>query len=214
MVDSYRHKGMRKHLVEELRKKGIKNEKVLKAINTIPRHFFLDNAFVEFAYSNKAFPIGAGQTISHPYTVAFQTELLEVEKGQKILEVGTGSGYQTAVLDCLGAKVYTIERQKELYDKTRLLMSKMKVKAKFYYGDGYKGNEVFKPYDRIIVTCGAPFIPEDLMKQLVVGGRMVIPVGNMDKQIMTVIVRNSEMNFTKKEYGDFKFVPMLENKSK
>lgn len=212
--DSYRHKGMRKQLVEELRSKGIKDEAVLEAINAVPRHFFLDNAFVEFAYSNKAFPIGAGQTISHPYTVAFQTELLELKKGHKVLEIGTGSGYQTAVLVELGAKVFTIERQKELFDKTRVLMNKMGVKAKFYYGDGYKGNTVFQPYDSVIVTCGAPFIPEELLKQLKIGGRMVIPVGGNDKQIMTLIVRNSETDFTKKEFGDFRFVPMLEDKNR
>ncbi len=214
MIDNYRHKGLRRKLVEELVAKGIKDDKVLAAIGTIPRHYFLDNAFVEFAYSNKAFPIGADQTISHPYTVAFQSELLQVEKGHKVLEIGTGSGYQTCVLVELGAKVFSIERQKELYDKTRVLMRKMNVKAKFYYGDGYKGNEVFMPYDRIIVTCGAPFIPKDLLNQLAIGGRMVIPVGELDKQVMTLIVRTSEKEFTKKEYGDFRFVPMLEKKNR
>lgn len=214
LVDNYRHKGLRKKLIEELRQKGIKDEKVLQALDQVPRHFFLDNAFVEFAYSNKAFPIGAGQTISHPYTVAFQTELLQVEKGKKILEIGTGSGYQTAVLVKLGAKVYTIERQKELFDKTKILMNKMSIKANFYYGDGYKGNEVFKPYEGILVTCGAPFIPDDLVKQLAIGGRLVIPVGDLDKQVMTLIVRKSETEFTKKEYGDFRFVPMLEDKNR
>ena len=214
MIDSYRHKGLRKQLVEELRGKGIKDEKVLEAINEVPRHFFLDNAFVEFAYSNKAFPIGAGQTISHPYTVAYQTELLKVKRGDKVLEIGTGSGYQTSVLAKLGVKIYSIERQKELFDKTKLLLRKMNINANLYYGDGYKGNTIFQPYDGIIVTCGAPFIPEDLLRQLKVGGRMVIPVGGDGNQIMTLITRDSETDFSKMELGDFKFVPMLEKKAR
>ncbi len=214
MIDSYRHKGMRKQLVEELRNKGIRDEQVLEAINKVPRHFFLDNAFVEFAYSNKAFPIGAGQTISHPYTVAFQTELLQVKKGHKILEIGTGSGYQTSVLAQLGVKIYSIERQKELFDKTKLLLRKMEINANLYYGDGYKGNTIYQPYDGIIVTCGAPFIPEDLLRQLKVGGRLVIPIGDLGSQIMTLIVRDSETEFSKTEFGDFKFVPMLEQKAR
>ena len=214
MNDNYRHKGLRKNLVSEIKAKGIKDERVLEAIGKVPRHFFLDNAFVEFAYSNKAFPIGAGQTISHPYTVAFQSELLKVKKGHKILEIGTGSGYQTTILLELGAKVYSIERQKELYDKTKILLRKMKYNAKLYYGDGYKGNTTFQPYDSIIVTCGAPFIPEDLLGQLKVGGKLVIPVGELDSQIMTLVTRVSETDFTKKTFGDFKFVPMLERKAR
>lgn len=214
MIDSYRHKGMRKQLVDELRQKGIKDELVLEAINQVPRHFFLDNAFVEFAYSNKAFPIGAGQTISHPYTVAFQTELLQVKRGQKVLEIGTGSGYQTSILAQLGVKIYSIERQRELFDKTKLLLRKMEVNANLYYGDGYKGNTVYQPYDAIIVTCGAPYIPEDLLRQLKVGGRLVIPIGDLGSQVMTLITRDSETEFSKTEFGDFKFVPMLEQKAR
>jgi protein-L-isoaspartate(D-aspartate) O-methyltransferase len=214
MIDNYRHKGLRKQLVQEIEAKGIRNEDVLAAIGKIPRHFFLDNAFVEFAYSNKAFPIGAGQTISHPYTVAFQSELLQIKKGDKVLEIGTGSGYQTTVLCELGAKVFSIERQKELYDKTKIILRKMKYSAKLFYGDGYKGNIIYQPFDSIIVTCGAPFVPEDLLKQLKIGGRLVIPVGDLDNQVMTLIIRKSETDFSKKEYGDFKFVPMLENKNR
>lgn len=214
MIDNYRHKGLRKQLVQEIEAKGIRNQEVLNAIAKVPRHFFLDNAFVEFAYSNKAFPIGAGQTISHPYTVAFQSELLEVKKGDKILEIGTGSGYQTTILCELGAKVFSIERQKELFDKTKILLRKMNYSPRLFYGDGYKGNTTYQPFDSIIVTCGAPYVPEDLLKQLKIGGRLVIPVGDLDNQVMTLIIRKSETDFTRKEYGDFKFVPMLENKNR
>lgn len=213
MKDSYRHKGLRKKLVEEITHKGIKDPDVLKAIGNVPRHFFLDTAFAEHAYENKAFPIGSGQTISHPYTVAFQSELLEVKKGQKILEIGTGSGYQTTVLCELGAKVFSIERQKELFDRTKLILKKMNYNAKLYYGDGYKGIPTWAPYDSIIVTCGAPFIPEDLLGQLKVGGKLVIPIGE-EKQIMTLVTRVSETEFTQKTFGDFRFVPMLEKKAR
>ncbi len=214
MTDSYRHKGLRKKLAEEIAGKGITDTRVIEAIGKIPRHFFLDTAFIEHAYENKAFPIGSGQTISHPYTVAFQSELLEIKKGHKVLEIGTGSGYQTTVLVELGAKVYSVERQKELFDKTKRILTKMSyTSAKLYYGDGYKGIPQYAPYDSIIVTCGAPFIPEDLLGQLKVGGRLVIPVGD-ETQIMTLIIRVSEKDFTKKTFGDFKFVPMLEKKAR
>lgn len=213
MKDSYRHKGLRKKLVEEITHKGIKDSDVLKAIGNVPRHFFLDTAFAEHAYENKAFPIGSGQTISHPYTVAFQSELLEVKKGQKILEIGTGSGYQTTILCELGAKVFSIERQKELFDRTKLILKKMNYNAKLYYGDGYEGIPTWAPYDSIIVTCGAPFIPEDLLGQLKVGGKLVIPIGE-EKQIMTLVTRVSETEFTQKTFGDFRFVPMLEKKAR
>ena len=214
MTDTYRHKGLRKQLAEEIAEKGITDTRVIEAIGKIPRHFFLDTAFAEHAYENKAFPIGSGQTISHPYTVAFQSQLLEIEKGHKVLEIGTGSGYQTTVLCELGAKVFTIERQKELFDKTKRILHKMNYRtAKLYYGDGYKGIPSWAPYDSIIVTCGAPFVPEDLLGQLKIGGRLVIPVGD-EKQIMTLIVRKSETEFTKKTFGDFKFVPMLERKAR
>ena len=214
MTDTYRHKGLRKQLAEEIAGKGITDIRVIEAIGTVPRHFFLDTAFAEHAYENKAFPIGSGQTISHPYTVAFQSELLQIEKGHKVLEIGTGSGYQTTILCELGAKVFSIERQKELFDKTKRILSKMNYSsAKLYYGDGYKGIPSWAPYDSIIVTCGAPFIPEDLLGQLKIGGRLVIPIGD-EKQIMTLIERAGENEFTKNTFGDFKFVPMLERKAR
>ncbi len=213
MTDSYRHKGLRKQLAEEIARKGIKDTRVIEAIGKVPRHFFLDTAFAEHAYENKAFPIGSGQTISHPYTVAFQSELLEIEKGHKVLEIGTGSGYQTTILCELGAKVFSIERQKELFDRTKLILKKMNYTAKLYYGDGYKGIPTWAPYDSIIVTCGAPFIPEDLLEQLKVGGKLVIPIGD-GKQIMTLITKESKIEFTKKTFGDFMFVPMLEKKAR
>ncbi len=214
MIDSYRHKGLRKQLAEEIAEKGINDLRVIEAIGKIPRHFFLDTAFAEHAYENKAFPIGSGQTISHPYTVAFQSQLLKVEKGHKVLEIGTGSGYQTTVLCELGAKVYSIERQKELFDRTKRILSRMNYStAKLYYGDGYKGIPAYAPYDSIIVTCGAPFVPEDLLIQLKLGGRLVIPIGE-EKQIMTLITKVLENEYTKETFGDFKFVPMLERKAR
>ena len=212
MNDTYKHKGLRKKLVEELREKGIKDENVLRAIETVPRHLFLDEAFLEYAYKDTAFKIGAGQTISHPHTVAFQSELLEIKKGEKVLEIGTGSGYQTSVLIELGAKVFTIERQKTLYDKTKLFLPELGYNCKFFYGDGYKGCPAFAPFDKIIVTAGAPFIPEDLLKQLKVGGKLVIPVGEGGTQIMTLIEKNAENDIKKTELGEFKFVPLLEKK--
>ena len=213
MVDSYRHKGLRKQLAKEIADKGITDTRVIEAISKIPRHFFLDTAFAEHAYENKAFPIGSGQTISHPYTVAFQSELLKLEKGHKVLEIGTGSGYQTTVLCEMGAKVFSIERQKELFDKTKRVLKKMNYNAKLYYGDGYKGIPTWAPYDSIIVTCGAPYIPEDLLNQLKIGGRLVIPIGD-ETQIMTLVVKKSENEFIKKTFGDFRFVPMLERKAR
>ncbi len=170
MEDNYRHKGLRKQLVDGLREKGIRSESVLEAINKIPRHFFLDKVFVKQAYTNMAFQIGAGQTISHPYTVAFQSQLLDIKKGDKVLEIGTGSAYQTAVLCELGAKVFSIERQKELYLKSKQIIPKLNFNPKLKYGDGYVGWPTYAPFDKIIVTCGAPFIPEDLKTQLKVGG--------------------------------------------
>ncbi|MBL6658317.1 MAG: protein-L-isoaspartate(D-aspartate) O-methyltransferase [Flavobacteriales bacterium] len=213
MNDNFRHQGLRFKLVELLRNKGITNEKVLMAIAKIPRHLFLDKAFIDFAYQDKAFPIAAGQTISHPYTVAYQTELLEVKPREKVLEVGTGSGYQTALLLELKAQVFSIERQKELYQKTKAFLPKLGYHCMFFYGDGYKGLTNFAPFDKIIVTAGAPFLPEDLVKQLKVGGRMVIPVGDSDKQKMILITKNSEDNIEQKVLGDFSFVPLLPKKS-
>ena len=213
MKDTLKHRGMRKNLAEVVAAKGVTDQKVLDAIKTIPRHLFLDSGFEDHAYQDKAFPIGADQTISQPYTVAFQSELLEVKPNAKILEIGTGSGYQTAVLLHLRAKVYTIERQLELFKTTRLFFNKMHYRPKkMIFGDGYKGMPEEAPFDGIIVTAGAPEVPRPLMAQLKVGGRLVIPVG-VDEQIMTLFVRKSEKEFEKKEFGSFRFVPLLEDKN-
>lgn len=217
--DEYLFKGKRKRLVEQLRLKGIKSEKVLSSIEKIPRHLFFDPttgrpALLDHAYSDKALPIGAGQTISHPYTVAFQTEQLEIKPGEKVLEIGTGCGYQTAVLIEMGAKVYSIERQKTLFDKTKLFLPYIGYTgAKLIYGDGYKGLPQFAPFDKIIVTAGAPYIPNDLLTQLNVGGVMLIPLGEGETQEMVWLKKVSESNFDKKTLGNFKFVPLLQNKS-
>lgn len=210
MEDSYRHKGMRRKLIDALRERGIKDELVLEAFNSVPRHFFLDLAFVNQAYSNTAFQIGAGQTISHPYTVAFQTELLNVKKGDRILEIGTGSGFQTAILCALGARVVSIERQRELFQKAKRIIHKLGYTPKLFYGDGYKGKPSYAPYDSIIVTCGAPYMPEVLKEQVRPGGKIVIPIGEGTQQIMTVYEYLSDGEWEKSEYGDFSFVPMLE----
>ena len=215
LEDNYRHKGLRKKLVGIVRNKGIHDEEVLEAINNIPRHQFLDSSFLNFAYQDQAFPIGSGQTISQPYTVAFQSQLLEIKKGDKVLEVGTGSGYQACVLAEMGAKVFTIERQKKLYEKTKKFLALLKYRnIKTFYGDGYKGLPTFGPFDKAIVTAGAPFIPNDLLLQLKVGGKLVIPVDIEDGiQEMTSITRVSESEFEKSEHGRFSFVPMLLNKA-
>ena len=213
MVDSFKHKGLRQKLVENLILKGIKNEAVLEAIRKVPRHWFMDSSFLDHAYQDKAFPIAANQTISQPYTVAYQTELLEVEANHKVLEIGTGSGYQTAVLCLLKAEVYSIERQLELFKKTSLFLPKIGYVAKrLIFGDGYKGLKPDAPFDRILVTAGAPFVPKPLLAQLKVGGRLVIPVGDRE-QVMSVFVRTSQKSFKKQEFGNFKFVPMLGDKS-
>ena len=213
MKDTFTHQGMRKKLVKTLEKKGIKDKQVLKAIGNIPRHLFMDSGFVDHAYVDKAFPIAADQTISQPYTVARQTELLEVKKGDRVLEIGTGSGYQAAVLLDMGATLFTIERQNELFKKTKLFLPKLGYKPKrMIFGDGYLGLEKEAPFDGIIVTAGAPFVPQPLLAQLQVGGRLVIPVGE-DVQVMTVFTRKSESEFEKEEFGEFRFVPMLEDKN-
>ncbi|MEL6812550.1 MAG: protein-L-isoaspartate(D-aspartate) O-methyltransferase [Bacteroidota bacterium] len=213
MKDTFTHKGMRKKLVETLRKKGIANEAILEAINTIPRHWFMDSSFLDHAYVDKAFPIAADQTISQPYTVARQTELLEVTAGDKVLEIGTGSGYQSAVLLEMGVSVYTVERQNELFKKTSKFLPKIGYRPKkMVFGDGYKGLPEFAPFDGIIVTAGAPYVPKPLLAQLKVGGKLVIPVGE-ETQIMTVFMRKSPTEFEKKEYGEFRFVPLLEDKN-
>ncbi|WP_267739710.1 protein-L-isoaspartate(D-aspartate) O-methyltransferase [Myroides injenensis] len=213
MKDSAKHQGLRNQLVEVLKQKGIEDCSVLQAVRSVPRHLFLDSSFEDFAYQDKAFPIGAGQTISQPYTVAFQSQLLKVEKDDKILEIGTGSGYQTAVLVAMGARVYSIERQNELYRKTSNLLPKLGIRAKLLtFGDGYKGLPNYAPFDSIIVTAGAPYIPQALLGQVKVGGRIIIPLGE-ENQIMTELIRINETQFEKFEHGDFKFVPMLENKN-
>jgi len=207
--DSLRHQGMRKRLVEGLKIKGIRNEKVLEAINKVPRHLFMESTFINFAYKDQAFPIGAGQTISQPFTVAFQTQLLKIEINDRILEIGTGSGYQAAVLLEMGAKVFTIERQKELYSKVQKFLPELGYTPAFFFGDGYKGLPDFAPFDKILVTAGATFVPEDLKEQLKIGGRMVIPVGDKKRQEMLVIIRISEKEFKSEKHGGFVFVPML-----
>jgi protein-L-isoaspartate(D-aspartate) O-methyltransferase len=203
---------MRRKLLDELRRQGIADERVLEAMNQLPRHYFLDRAFVKQAYENIAFQIGEGQTISQPYTVAAQTSLLQVAKGQRVLEIGTGSGYQTAVLCILGAKVYSIERQRNLFERSRKLLTELGYRPQLFYGDGYKGKPAFAPFDRILVTCGAPYIPGDLKIQLSPGGRLVIPVGEGEKQQMLVLTKDSEGVFTEEVHGEFRFVPMLQDK--
>lgn len=213
MKDTFTHQGLRKKLVETLKLKGISNEDVLHAINKIPRHLFMDSGFIDHAYVDKAFPIAADQTISQPYTVARQTELLDVKNGDTVLEIGTGSGYQTAVLLELGLKVYSIERQNELFKKTKLFLPKIGYRPKrLIFGDGYIGLEEQAPYDGIIVTAGAPFVPKPLLAQLKIGAKLVIPVGDTS-QVMTVFKRTSETAFDKEEFGAFKFVPLLEDKN-
>ena len=212
MNDSFKHKGLRKKLIQTIKSKGINNTNVLSAIGKVPRHLFMDSGFIDHAYQDKAFPIGADQTISQPFTVAFQTQLLEVNKGDKVLEVGTGSGYQAAVLCELGANVYSIERQGELYKKAvNFLPSINYYPKKIIYGDGYKGLKEEAPFDSIIVTAGAPFVPKTLLNQLKIGGRLVIPVGE-NIQVMTLYIRASEKKFNMNEYGEFQFVPLLKEK--
>ncbi len=212
-IDNYRHKGMRKKMVEEVWAMGIEDEDVLKALEKVPRHFFLDNAFLENAYVNKPFPIGKGQTISQPYTVGFQTQLLEVKKGDKILEVGTGSGYQASILAEMGAKVYTIERHKSLSDKAKKIIQHFGYKnVQCFYGDGYEGLPLFAPFDKIIITAAAPEIPEKLIHQLKVGGFMIIPYGEGDLQQMLKLTKLENGELEKKEYNYFSFVPMLKGK--
>ncbi len=209
MREADKYKGLRQKLVDELRAKGISDESILEAINKIPRHAFMDSGFINFSYKDKAFPIGAGQTISQPYTVAFQTQLLELKKGEKVLEVGTGSGYQTAVLLELSAKVYTIERQRDLYLKSQVLLPKLGYHPFFFYGDGYEGLPTYGPFDKILITAGAPDIPAKLLTQLKDGGLMVVPIGSTKAQTMTVMRKTGEKSFEKTEYGEFVFVPLL-----
>ena len=207
--DTFRHQGMRRKLVDEIRLKGITDEGVIGAIGSIPRHLFMDNSFIQYAYVDKAFPIAAKQTISQPYTVAFQTESLQLKKYDKVLEVGTGSGYQSAVLCHMGASVYTIERIRALYDFARNLLPTMGYRPQFFYGDGYLGLPTYGPFDKIIVTAGASFVPEPLKQQLKIGGIMVIPVGKSNLQVMKIITRVSETLYTEEDKGGFVFVPLL-----
>jgi protein-L-isoaspartate(D-aspartate) O-methyltransferase len=209
MKDDFEAKGKRKKLVAELRMKGITDEEVLRAIDMVPRHLFMDPAFLSHAYVDKAFPISSGQTISQPYTVAVQTSLLRVKKRDKILEIGTGSGYQAAVLVEMGAKVYTIERFRELFLKAQTVLSSLGYSADFFYGDGYLGKPQYGPFDGILITAAAPEIPQVLLHQLKTGSRLVIPVGNSDSQVMTVVERTGAESFEYTEHGNFIFVPML-----
>lgn len=217
LQDNYRHKGLRKKLIDALKSKGITDEKILDAMLEIPRHWYvpgMNSALLKHAYEDKAFPIGVEQTISQPYTVAFQTQLLEVKKGDKILEIGTGSGYQTTVLVKLGAKVFSIERQRVLYKRTKALLQQLHVNAKLFFGDGYKGLPTFAPFDKIIITCGAPSVPDALIKQLKTGGVLVIPEGKGKIQTMKRITKLDEEGNTKTaSFGEFSFVPMLEDKN-
>jgi protein-L-isoaspartate(D-aspartate) O-methyltransferase len=207
--DNLRHQGMRKKLVEGLKIKGIRDEQVLNAIGKVPRHLFMESSFLNFAYKDQAFPIGAGQTISQPYTVGFQTQLLQIEKNDKVLEVGTGSGYQAAVLLEMGARVFTIERQKELFQKVSSFLPEIGYHPACFFGDGYQGLPNFAPFDKILVTAGANEIPPALKEQLRIGGRMVIPVGNETRQEMLVVIKISEDDYKTEKHGGFVFVPLL-----
>jgi protein-L-isoaspartate(D-aspartate) O-methyltransferase len=209
MTDTFEAKGKRKKLVAELRQKGISDEEVLRAIDTVPRHLFMDPAFLIHAYVDKAFPITSGQTISQPYTVAVQTSLLRLKRRDKILEIGTGSGYQSAILAEMGARVYTIERYRDLYLKAQTILSRLGYTADFFYGDGYEGKPQYGPFDGIIITAAAPEIPQKLLQQLKTGGRLIVPLGNSDTQVMTVVERTGTDSFEYSEHGNFVFVPML-----
>ncbi len=209
MVDTLRDKGLRKKLVDSLRNKGIEDVRVLNALNKVPRHFFMDSSFKSFAYSDKAFPIASGQTISQPYTVAFQTKLLEVKSGDKILEIGTGSGYQCAILLEMGARVYSIERHRELFINAGELLRKMKYNPHLFWGDGYLGKPSYAPFDKILITAGATFVPETLKEQIKAGGVIVAPVGNEKTQVMTRLTKLEDENFKTEEFGYFSFVPFI-----
>ena len=212
--DSYRHKGMRKKLMDILREKGISDERVLTAMNNIPRHYFLDTALDNIAYEDRAFPIGEGQTISQPYTVAYQSQLLQVRPTDKILEIGTGSIYQATVLAEMGAKVFTIERQKNLFDKSKVYVFKSKYPhLKFFYGDGFEGLPTYAPFDKVIVTAAAPFIPPKLIQQMKVGGLMIIPVDEGDQQRMLRLTKNEDGSYSEEVFENFSFVPMLKGKN-
>jgi protein-L-isoaspartate(D-aspartate) O-methyltransferase len=208
--DTYRHKGLRKQLIDVVRAQGITDEAVLTAMNNIPRHFFMDSALDGIAYEDRAFPISDGQTISQPYTVAYQTQLLQIKPNDKVLEIGTGSMYQATILAEMGAKVFTIERQKNLFEKTKQFIFKNKFPyLKFFYGDGFEGLPTYAPFDKVLITAAAPFVPPKLIEQLRVGGVMVIPVNEGDNQRMKRIVKIDEHNFEEELFDNFSFVPML-----
>jgi len=211
MEDTFKHQALRKNLIQELKQKGIKSIAVLQAIDKVPRHLFMDSSFLKYAYQDNAFQIGEGQTISQPFTVAYQSELLNVRKGDSVLEIGTGSGYQSAVLNALGAKVFSIERHKKLSDKAKAMLEKLDCNVKCFYGDGYKGLPAFAPFDRIIVTAAAPYVPEDLLKQLKLTGLLVIPEGEGKTQVMKRIKKIDENKYSTEEFGNFSFVPMLKS---
>ena len=210
--DTFRHKGLRRKLIDELHGKGISDTNVLDALNRVPRHVFMDSGFINFAYKDQAFPIAAGQTISQPYTVAFQTQLLQIEKLDKVLEVGTGSGYQCAVLLEMGAQVFTIERHRELFVKAQSVLLHLGYKPHFFFGDGYEGVPTYAPFDKIIVTAGGNDIPEKLLNQLKIGGKLIMPVGSSDSQRMTLVEKLSENEYKRSEHGSFIFVPLLKGK--
>jgi protein-L-isoaspartate(D-aspartate) O-methyltransferase len=211
--DTAKHKGNRRLLVEVIKNKGVKDEVVLNAMLQVPRHLFMNSAFERQAYEDKAFRIGAGQTISQPYTVGFQSQLLDISKGMKVLEIGTGSGYQAAVLHAMGAKVYSVERQKELFDHTKQLLPGLGFRVKCFYGDGYAGLPSFAPFDRVIITAGAPMIPEALVQQLKIGGIMVIPISKDEEEVMTTVLKRADGSIETREHGTFRFVPMLGDKA-
>ena len=210
--DTYRHKGLRNQLAESLRDKGITNEDIVEAVKEVPRHLFMDSSFLEYAYQDKAFPIGSGQTISQPYTVAFQTQLLEPERDMKVLEIGTGSGYQACILLAMGVKVFTIERQFNLYKKVKKFFEKHNFKARVFHKDGFEGLPTYAPFDGILITAAIPKIPDALKRQLKIGGRLVAPVGKRGHQTMTRVIRTGEDDFTVEYHGGFVFVPMLPGK--
>lgn len=213
MLDSYKHKGLRKQLIDGIREKGVSNDHVLNAMMKVPRHYFMAKGFEERAYQDNAFPIAADQTISQPYTVAVQTSLLDVHKGEKVLEIGTGSGYQAAVLLELGVKLFTVERQRELYKSSQVLLKKLAYFPFSYFGDGYKGLPTYAPFNKILITAGAPEIPPELLKQLKTGGILVAPIGPRGSQDMLKVTKISENEFQEESFGKFVFVPLLKGKN-
>ncbi len=212
MQDTLRDKGLRKRLIDKLRERGIQHESVLQAMTVVPRHFFMDSSFLSYAYKDQAFPISSGQTISQPYTVAFQSSLLDIKQGEKVLEIGTGSGYQCAILLEMGASVYSIERHKDLYLSAGKLLTQMGYRPNLFWGDGYLGLPGYAPFDKILLTAGAPNLPDELIKQLKIGGKLVAPIGATKLQTMTVYHKISESSITREEHGHFSFVPFLPGK--